>query len=178
MLQQQPVGALAGLQVQGAAHAREELGRGVERLSFAGTQQARGSQRFGDGPCEPAQRRLVPQSARTLLQLGLQRVARGPVARVTTDSGVPQAPREAMRIRAHDRQHAGVGGRGQLGIPGHVPEVEHGRERIDAPCGDGRALLRGPDRLAHLHPGVPQGIQEIAHEGGEILGRGARRDGG
>ncbi|GIU98594.1 MAG: hypothetical protein KatS3mg014_0210 [Actinomycetota bacterium] len=175
LLQVEPIGGPAGLQVERAPDPQQELVGVLQGGGLGGAEQPAGAQHpevalAPEGGGEPAEGVDVPQPAGALLQVRLEQVADVAEALRTSLGVGEEAIGEALGAEPRDERRSGP--LPELGVPRERAPVEQRRGRVEAFLRDGDALLRGPHRVPEPDARVPQGVQErIRHprHGARIL---------
>ena len=170
LLEVESVDPPPGLEVNRAPDANEEfLRRGhvlplspTEQLGSVHLEQPRSA--LEGGP-QPTERRHVSQSARSLLQVRLQKVGDRAEALAPAEDVFVKPDRESAQVASKPHSQALAHLRPRGSITGQDAAVEHGRGRIQPLLRDVDALLGGPDRMAHHEAGVPQRVQEALGDG-------------
>ena len=172
MIEQQAIAALARLEVQRAANTGEELLRGRERLALAGAEEPGVLQRPPDRRLEQPDRVEIAPAAGTLLQFGLEEMRGRSGTFCATGGVVTEGSRERPRIAADPRLDPAADVGDERLVAGDEPDVHHRGADVQ-PGGGLLALLRRADRVTHLEPGVPQGIQQGVREPRDPVGVGS-----
>ncbi|GBC87707.1 hypothetical protein HRbin12_01724 [bacterium HR12] len=175
LLQVEPVGGPAGLQVERAPDPQQELVGVLQGGGLGGAEQPAGAQHpevalAPEDGGEPAEGVDVPQPAGALLQVRLEQVTDVAEALRTSLGVGEEAIGEALGAEPRDERRSGP--LPELGVPRERAPVEQRRGRVEAFLRDGDALLRGPHRVPEPKARVPQGVQErIRHprHGARIL---------
>ena len=150
VIEREAIGALPGLEVEGAADPREELRGRLEGIPLGRPDQSGILEAFTQGGLEPSQRRDVAEPALALLQVGLEQVSGGAVPRAPLRSGLAQAHGEPPAVRPNGLEHARARVLRQGRVAGDRPEVQHRGRGVQAGRGRFRTLNGGAHGLAHV----------------------------
>ena len=165
----QPVAAAAGDDVDGVADVEDAL-VGLVDLAVRPVGEPGGR----EGP----QHRHVAQAAVGLLEVGLDEVGEVALAGVPLDDRLLHLAEPGARVGPPVVGDGGPGRVDDVGVPGHVGEVEQADRRRQVVGGDGPAVGDGADAVVEPHPGVPDRVPEPVGEGADLLPRRGRAGGG
>ena len=158
----QPVPSAAGHDVDRVAHVEDAFVRLVD-LPVGAVGQPRGR----EGP----QDRHVAQAAVGLLEVGLDEVGQVALAGVALDHRLVHLAQPRAGVGPPVVGHGGPGRVDDVGVTGHVGQVEQPHGRGEVVGGDGPALGHGADTVVEPDPRVPDRVPELVGEGADLLAR-------
>ena len=110
-----------------------------------------------------------------LLEVGLDEVGEVALPGVPLHDGLVHLAEPGAGVGPPVVRHRGAGRVDDVGVPGHVGQVEQAHSRREVLGGDRPAVGDGAHAVVEADPGVPDGVPELVGEGADLLAGEASR---